>query len=90
MSNTSDLKVGGKAVSIEQTTKYPWNGDINIGINKNSAGPFNLKVRIPGWVRGQVGPSDLYTYSDGKRSVSTAVGKRVIRWKYTSTWNRVP
>ena len=67
MSNTSDLKVGGKAVSIEQTTKYPWNGDINIGINKNSAGQFNLKVRIPGWVRGQVVPSDLYTYSDGKR-----------------------
>ena len=67
MSNTSDLKVGGKAVSIEQTTKYPWNGDITIGINKNNAGPFNLKVRIPGWVRGQVVPSDLYTYSDGKR-----------------------
>lgn len=67
MSNTSDLKVGGKAVSIEQTTKYPWNGDITIGINKNNAGQFNLKVRIPGWVRGQVVPSDLYTYSDGKR-----------------------
>lgn len=67
MSNTSDLKVGGKAVSIEQNTKYPWNGDITIGINKNNAGPFNLKVRIPGWVRGQVVPSDLYTYSDGKR-----------------------
>ena len=67
MSNTSDLKVSGKAVSIEQTTKYPWNGDITIGINKNNAGQFNLKVRIPGWVRGQVVPSDLYTYSDGKR-----------------------
>ncbi len=111
MSNTSDLKVGGKAVSIEQTTKYPWNGDITIGINKNSAGPFNLKVRIPGWVRGQVVPSDLYTYSDGKRLKYTVKvngeavqnelkdgyfcidrrwKKRVIRWKYTSTWNRVP
>ena len=67
MSNTSDLKVDGKAVSIEQTTKYPWNGDITIGINKNNAGQFNLKVRIPGWVRGQVVPSDLYAYSDGKR-----------------------
>lgn len=110
MSNTSDLKVGGKAVSIEQNTKYPWNGDITIGINKNNAGPFNLKVRIPGWVRGQVVPSDLYTYSDGKRLKYTVKvngeavqnelkdgyfsidrrWKRVIRWKYTSTWNRVP
>ena len=67
MSNTSDLKVDGKAVSIEQTTRYPWNGDIAIGIKKNNAGQFTLKVRIPGWVRGQVVPSDLYTYSDGKR-----------------------
>ena len=60
MSNTSDLKVGGKAVSIEQTTQYPWNGDITIGINKNSAGQFNLKVRIPGWAQGTENPYDLY------------------------------
>lgn len=66
MSNTSELKVGGKSVTLEQTTRYPWNGNIRIGINKNSAGQFVLKVRIPGWVRNQVVPSDLYTYSDCK------------------------
>ena len=27
---------------------------------------FDLKVRIPGWVQGDVVPSDLYTYIDGK------------------------
>ena len=26
-----------------------------------------MKVRIPGWVRNQVVPSDLYEYTDGKR-----------------------
>lgn len=67
MSNTSDLKVNGKSVQLEQTTSYPWNGDIAINVKKNSAGNFNLKVRIPGWVRNQVVPSDLYTYSDDKR-----------------------
>lgn len=67
MSNTSDLKVNGKNVSIEQSTEYPWNGNIAININKNQAGQFNLKIRIPGWVRNQVVPSDLYTYNDGKR-----------------------
>jgi len=71
MSNTSDLKVAGKAVTLEQTTQYPWKGDIDIAIRKNSAGAFTLKVRIPGWVRGQVVPSDLYTYSDGKRPTYT-------------------
>ena len=67
MSNTSNLKVAGKNVTLEQTTQYPWNGDVTIGINKNSAGQFKLKIRIPGWVRNQVVPSDLYAYSDGKR-----------------------
>lgn len=67
LSNTSDLKINGKAVSLEQTTEYPWNGDVAIHIKKNNAGDFNLKVRIPGWVRDQVVPSNLYTYSDGKQ-----------------------
>lgn len=67
MSNTSNLKVEGKAVSLEQTTKYPWNGNVTIGVNKNNAGQFTMKVRIPGWVRNQVVPSNLYTYNDGKR-----------------------
>lgn len=67
MSNTSNLKVEGKAVSLEQATHYPWDGDVTIGVNKNNAGQFTMKIRIPGWVRNQVVPSDLYTYSDGKR-----------------------
>ena len=67
MSNTSNLKVNGKKVELEQSTSYPWNGDIAINVKKNSAGQFNLKVRIPGWVRNQVVPSDLYTYSDNVR-----------------------
>ena len=62
MSNTSNLKVEGKAVSLEQATHYPWSGDVTIGVNKNNAGQFTMKIRIPGWVRNQVVPSDLYTY----------------------------
>ena len=56
MSNTSNLKVEGKAVSLEQATHYPWNGDVTIGVNKNNAGQFTMKIRIPGWVRNQVVP----------------------------------
>lgn len=67
LSNTSDLKVNGKAVQLAQETHYPWDGDITIGIKKNNAGSFQLKLRIPGWVKNQVVPSDLYHYSDGKR-----------------------
>ena len=43
------------------------NGDIALRINKNKAGNFRLMLRIPGWVRGQVVPSDLYAYADGRQ-----------------------
>lgn len=67
MSNTADLDVAGKEVALRQQTSYPWNGDVAITVDRNRAGVFDMKIRIPGWVRGEVVPSDLYSYSDGKR-----------------------
>lgn len=63
-SSTAKLKVGGKDVVIEQQTDYPWGGKIALTINKNKAGTFALKVRYPGWAKGEVTPSDLYHYED--------------------------
>ncbi len=67
LDNTATLNLNGKKVVLSQQTKYPWDGDITINIDKNSAGAFALKLRIPGWVTGQVIPSDLYQYTDGIR-----------------------
>ena len=66
--NTSTIAVNGKDVMLEENTAYPWNGDIDIRIRKNKAGRFNLCVRIPGWLRGQVVPSDLYRFADNQKS----------------------
>lgn len=67
MGNQAELKVAGKKVVLKQTTSYPWNGDITVQVDKNSAGQFALKIRIPGWVRNEVVPSDLYTFCDNAR-----------------------
>ena len=67
LSNKSNLTVAGKKVALSQTTEYPWNGDITILVNQNAAGQFAMKIRIPGWVKNQVVPSNLYQYTDGKR-----------------------
>lgn len=67
MSNEANLEVDKKGVVLEQQTRYPWDGDVAVSVKKNKAGAFAMKIRIPGWVRGQVVPSDLYRYSDGKR-----------------------
>ena len=79
LSNSSSLKVAGKKVSLSQDTQYPWNGDIAIKVDDNKAGEFGMKIRIPGWVKGQPVPSDLYYYSDGKRLgyTITVNGKKV-------------
>ncbi len=66
MSNTMTQKVKGKDVVLRQETDYPWNGDVDLFIDKNAAKNFTLKLRIPGWVRGEVVPGDLYSYADGK------------------------
>lgn len=65
--NTSTIKVNGKDVVLEETTEYPWNGDIKIAVKKSGVKKANLLVRIPGWVRNQVVPSDLYKYSDAEK-----------------------
>ncbi|MBP5277644.1 MAG: glycoside hydrolase family 127 protein [Prevotella sp.] len=69
LSNKADLSVAGKKVSLTQTTSYPWEENITIHINKNEAGRFALKIRIPGWVRNRVVPSDLYQYTDDAQPV---------------------
>ncbi len=67
LSNKSQLSVAGKKVALSQTTEYPWNGDVVVTVDQNAAGQFAMKIRIPGWVRNQVVPSNLYQYSDNKR-----------------------
>ena len=67
MSNTADLEVNNKKISLKQTTDYPWNGDVRIEVTRASSQPMNLRIRIPGWVRNQVLPGDLYTYADDKK-----------------------
>ena len=77
--NTSTIKVNGKDVVLEETTEYPWNGDIKIAVKKSGVKNANLLVRIPGWVRNLVVPSDLYKYSDAEKPAYTVTvnGKAV-------------
>ena len=65
--NTVTVGVAGKKVMLTQETNYPWDGDIRIKLDKNTAGDFTLMVRYPGWLRGKPVPSDLYQYADNKR-----------------------
>lgn len=67
MGNTSDLKVDGKNLKLVQSTEYPWNGDIRLDVTPKGKQEFTLKIRVPGWVRGEVVPSNLYVFSDNRQ-----------------------
>ncbi len=62
--NEASATVAGTAVKLEQTTNYPWDGTVNFKLTPAKPAEFALSLRIPGWVRGQPLPSDLYTYDD--------------------------
>ena len=68
LANEANVSIGGKKMVLEQTTDYPWNGDIAIRVKENKAGLFTMKIRIPGWLRGEVTPGRLYEYADNVRA----------------------
>ena len=59
----STVEMDGRAVTITQETEYPWHGRVRLTVDPEPVGRFALRIRIPGWARGQVVPSDLYRYS---------------------------
>jgi DUF1680 family protein len=50
------------SVALSQQTNYPWNGNIKLLINPSKKTAFSVCLRIPGWVRNQPVPSNLYAY----------------------------
>ncbi len=77
--NVSTIKVNGKDVILEETTEYPWNGDIKITVKKSNAKNANLLIRIPGWARNQVVPSNLYQFADKETpSYSVTVNGKAV------------
>ncbi|MBP5795606.1 MAG: glycoside hydrolase family 127 protein [Bacteroidales bacterium] len=64
MANTMHDSVKNGKVSLKMDTEYPWNGLVKLQVTEAPKKGFTLKLRIPGWVRDEVLPSDLYHYDD--------------------------
>ncbi len=79
ISSHTMLNVKGKPVSIEQKNNYPWDGDLQFIIDPKSTQTFSLLVRIPGWVRNEALPSDLYKYeSKASDKVSITINGQAV------------
>lgn len=64
------LRLSGRQVEIEQATRYPWDGRVEMKVAVDAPAEFSLLVRIPGWARNQPVPSDLYRYLDAADSAA--------------------
>ncbi len=60
----AQLKLANTDILITQATSYPWSGDVILTVNPARPVQFTLSLRIPGWLKGQPVPSDLYRYMD--------------------------
>ncbi|MBA7678898.1 Non-reducing end beta-L-arabinofuranosidase [subsurface metagenome] len=59
---SATIKMADNTVHLEQETRYPWDGDVEITVEPKRSGEFTICVRIPGWARNEPVPSDLYRF----------------------------
>jgi DUF1680 family protein len=51
-------------VTLKQTTRYPWQGDVQFEISPDKPGEFDFYLRIPGWCQHARSADDLYDVID--------------------------
>jgi len=61
--SVAEVDLASTSVEIEQQTDYPWSGHIRLRVRPEQSTRFTLKLRVPGWARGEPVPSDLYRYA---------------------------
>ncbi len=63
---TGTIQLADQTVKLTQNTDYPWNGKVRITVEPDSPAEFAVNVRIPGWARNEVVPSDLYHFLEDR------------------------
>lgn len=73
------VEIAGQPLEIETTTRYPWEGKIEIRLRPSRPSAFPLRIRLPGWALGRPVPSDLYSYLPDPKApkIALAVNGRV-------------
>lgn len=78
---TANIDLPGGAVTIEQDTRYPWDGAVKMTVKPAQARRFQVHVRIPGWARSEAVPSDLYRFIDTAAAARVSVNGQAVAMK---------
>ena len=64
VAGTATVPAAAGDVTLTQETDYPWSGAVKLTVDPSGESTFALRLRIPGWARGEPVPSDLYRHLD--------------------------
>ncbi len=54
------VSVAGEDVVLDQKTRYPWDGKVEISVTPAGPARFALRIRVPGWAASATTPGGLY------------------------------
>jgi DUF1680 family protein len=63
VSDTARMTVQGQPLTVVQENNYPWNGKLSFTLLPVAPRSLTLKVRVPGWARGEAIPGGLYAFA---------------------------
>ncbi|TLF45636.1 glycoside hydrolase family 127 protein [Maribacter aurantiacus] len=70
-SNEATIDLPTQSLEVKMETNYPWDGRVGINVKDSKNPDFKMKLRVPGWARNEVLPSDLYQYRNNLSSPIT-------------------
>jgi uncharacterized protein len=67
VTSETSLEIGGGRWKVKQETNYPWDGRVRLSLTSDVQDPASeiaVRLRLPGWARGEPVAGDLYRYLD--------------------------
>lgn len=68
VNSEAEINLNGTGLAVSQKSNYPWDGAVEIMPEPEVPATFELAIRLPGWTRNQVVPTDLYYFTDKDKS----------------------
>jgi len=69
ISSKATVPLKSQKVKMQVETNYPWDGNVKMTIEpEKRKQEFALRIRIPGWVKGEASPGDLYRFCNPQSS----------------------
>ena len=79
VAGTATVPMAAGAVTLIQETAYPWSGEVKLAVDPPEESAFALRLRIPGWTRGEPGAQRPLPLPGRRRRGAFPAGERRAR-----------